>query len=498
MKMGLLGFVRLLVLSICLLDAEVHCLKTEKGHVQAGQATVAVQKANETYKEWNGTSYHPVDRRSVGSQNAPPKQVSHSKFGQAGQRAAVNKPPVRKLTQPRSALGAERVRGLISVWRDETALGKEKEKPHIRARSPPRKIVRPQVQQKKPNEAVKKGPVSGSLSPPRKIVRPQVQQKRPTEAVKKGPVSGSLSPPRKIVRPQVQQKRPTEAVKKGPVSGSLSPPRKIVRPQVQQKKPTEAVKKGPVSGSLSPPRKIVRPQVQQKKPTEAVKKGPVSGSLSPPRKIVRPQVQQKKPTEAVKKGPVSGSLVVKDGKRKSNASQSPRGYVSVELSRGKGYAYVRHIKPGSDTRQQMAERTSSDRHFNLESEYSPRKQSGSWRLFHPHRAQKQGKFSPFQRLSGEHPRNDEYLSSNTFGETTVLSELNYTSVPLSPGDSSTISTAHLPTEGQIVGFEHQASTWEYQTLALPSQGPSLQATEKVSIAEVQQKLKLPLGTKAAD
>lgn len=353
------------------------------GHVQAGQATVAVQKANETYNEWNGTSYHPVDdRRSVGSQNAPPKQVSHSKFGQAGQRAAVNKPPVRKLAQPRSALGAERVGGLISVWRDDTALGKGKEKPHIRARSPPRKIVRPQVQQKKPNEAVKKGPVSGSLSPPRKIVRPQVQQKRPTEAVKKGPVSG-------------------------------------------------------------------------------------------------------------------GSLVVKDGKRKSNASQSPRGYVSVELSRGKGYAYVRHIKPGSDTRQQMAERTSSDRHFNLESEYSPRKQSGSWHLFHPHRAQKQGKFSPFQRLSGEPPRN-EYLSSNTFGETTVLSELNYTSVPLSPGDSSTISTAHLPTEGQIVGFEHQASTWEYQTLALPSQGPRLQATEKVSIAQVQQKLKLPLGTKAAD
>lgn len=304
------------------------------GHDQAGRATVAVQTANETYKEWNGTSYHPAhDRRSVGSQNGPPK-VSHSKFGQAGQHAAVNKPPLRKLAQPRSAPRAERVEGLISVWRDEIALGKGKKKPHFHLQSPPRKIVHPPVQQKKPNEAVMKGPVSG--------------------------------------------------------------------------------------GRLSPPRKIVRPQVQQKKSNEAVKKRPVFG----------------------------GSLVVKDGKRMSSASQSPRGYVSVELSRGKGYAYVRHIKPGFDTRQQIAERTSSDRHFNLES--SSRKQSGSWRLFHPHRAQRQGKFRPFKRLSGDHPQN-EYLSSTTFGGTTVLSELNSTSVPLSPGDSSTISTAHLPTEGQIVG-----------------------------------------------
>lgn len=303
------------------------------GHVQADQATVAVQTAKETYKEWNGTSYHPAhDHRSVDSQNAPPKQVSYSKFGQAGQRAAVNKPPVRKLAQPRSAPPAGRVEGLISVWRDESALGKGKKKPHIHAQTPTRKIVHPRVQQKKPNEAVKKGPFSG------------------------------------------------------------------------------------------------------------------------------------------------GSLV-KVGKRMSNASQSPRRYVSVELSRGKGYAYVRHFKPGFDIRPQMAERTSSDRLFNLESKYSPRKQSGSWHLFHPHRAQRRGKFRPFQRLSGDHPRNDEYLS---FG-TTVRSELNYTSVPWFPGDSSTISTAHLPTEGQIVGFEQQASTWEYQTFDLPSEGPSLQTTEKVSI-----------------
>lgn len=313
---------------------------------------MAVQKANETYKEWNGTSYHPAhDRRSVGSQNAPPKQVSHSKFGQAGQHAAENKPLVRKLFQPRSAPRAGRVEGLISVWRAETASGKGKKKPNIHARGPSRKIIRPQVQQKKPNEAVKKGPAPG------------------------------------------------------------------------------------------------------------------------------------------------GSLVVNVGKTVSKASQRPRGYVNVELSRGKGYAYVRHIKPGFDTRQQIAERTSGDRHFNLESAYSPRKQSGSWRLFQPHRAQRLGKFRPFQTLSADHRRKDEYLSSSTIGKTTVFSELNYTSVPLSPGASSTISTALLPTKGQIEGFAHQASTWEYQTLDLPSERPSLQTTGK-SKHRLQQKLKLPLGTKA--
>lgn len=328
------------------------------GYVQAGRATVAVQKPNETYKEWSGTSYPAAhESKAAGYQNTPQKQVSHFKFGQGGQRAAVNEP--RKLAHTRSDPQTGSLRDVFSVPREETKFGKGNKKPHIHAQSPSWKIVPPHVQPKKPREDVKKEHVSGE------------------------------------------------------------------------------------------------------------------------------------------------SLVGNVDEHMSNGSWSPKGYIKVELPRERGYTFVRHIKPDSDKRRQMSgvsERASSDRCFNLDCEYSSRKhQRSRWRLFHPHRAQSQGKFRPFQRLLGDYPRHNEYLSSNTSVETTGLSTLNSTSVTLSPGDLGTISTAPLLTEGHTVGFE-QNTTEVQQNLDLPTEEPNLQTTENVTVyswspAEVGSPLR---GTEAAD
>lgn len=212
-------------------------------------------------------------------------------------------------------------------------------------------------------------------------------------------------------------------------------------------------------------------------------KKPDIHAQSPSWKNVPPYVQPKKPREDVKKEHVSGeSLVGNVDEHMSNGSWSR--YVKVEQPRERGYTFVRHIKPDSDKRRQMfgvSERASSDRCFSLDCEYSSRKhQPSSWRLFHPHRAQSQWKFRPFQKLLGDYPRRNDYSSSNTSAEMTVLSTLNSTSVTLSPGNLSTISTAPLLTQGHTVGFEHN-TTEVPQNLDLSSEEPNLQTTEKVTV-----------------
>lgn len=234
----------------------------------------------------------------------------------------------------------------------------------------------------------------------------------------------------------------------------------------------------PQPGSLRDVFSVLREETQFGKGN----KKPHIHAQSPSWKNVPQHVQPKKPREDVKKEHVSGEgLVGNVDEHMSNGSWSPKGYIKAELPRERGYTFVRRIKPDSDKRRQMSgvsERASSDRYFHLNCKYSSRKrQPSSWR--HPHRAHSQGKFRPFQRLLEDYNRHNEYLSSNTSVEATVLPTLNSTSVTLFPGDLSTISTAPLLTESHTVGFE-QNTTEVQQNWDLSSEEPNLQTTEKVN------------------
>lgn len=159
---------------------------------------------------------------------------------------------------------------------------------------------------------------------------------------------------------------------------------------------------------------------------------------------------------------------------------SPRGSSSDVTSGARGYAHVRHLKPGF-------EKTRYDTGLAVPAG----KQPSGWHPPQQDRAQTpvQGKFKPFQRVSNEllvHNHSDNE-SASTSTETTVPPGLSSTAstvsgVPLVNEDMSTVSVSTMQTEGHDEELEPQVTIGESRTESSTAAGPSLEEKEPLTVS----------------
>ncbi|XP_040896419.1 uncharacterized protein LOC121183413 isoform X2 [Toxotes jaculatrix] len=225
-----------------------------------------------------------------------------------------------------------------------------------------------------------------------------------------------------------------------------------------------------------------------------------------------------KRTDSMVKGHSPGrNLAGKVNRQMPYPVWSPRAYDSDVMSEAKGYAHVRHLKPGFDkTRPQcslacrkfletcfpyvnqnqgsyshdltelgcgLGVQTSSERKLNHN--YKPGNQPSSWHRLPPDRAHipVQGKFKPFQRLPTNNNLSAHTNSSDnktaptqTFAGSTLPPSLNSTgmnstTVPSVPGDLSTKPPSSMQTRDQA--DLSQASKPEGQSGGAAEDRPSL-------------------------
>ncbi|XP_051235452.1 uncharacterized protein LOC127351690 [Dicentrarchus labrax] len=226
-------------------------------------------------------------------------------------------------------------------------------------------------------------------------------------------------------------------------------------------------------------------------------------------KVLKPI--DKKMESIVKGHSPGGNSAGKVDTRMSYPIWSPRVYSSDGMSQARGYAHVRHLKPGCDkTRPQASSAASmkfwgtdftsakqnqgsssrhstgsfghgvlalNERRLNL-NHNSRGREPGSWHSSPSDRAQipVQGKFKPFQRL----PMNDLPAQTNSSDsetaptQTTLPPSLNCTGITTSVNGTFSTKTA-LPTqtEGQDPELVPQASNPEDQTESSAEVGTSL-------------------------
>lgn len=198
-------------------------------------------------------------------------------------------------------------------------------------------------------------------------------------------------------------------------------------------------------------------------------------------------------TDTVSPGSTSAEKV---DTRMSYPTWSPRGYSSDVTSEARGYAHVRHLKPGFDkTRHDsgLVVPASSERRPNLN--YNSRgKQPGSWHPLQQDRAQTlvQGKFKPFQRVSNDelpvHNRSEgETAPTQPSTETTIPPSLNSTGiassvVPSVNEELSTESASLMQTEGLDAELVPQASNREGQSESSAEVGPSSEQNEPLTVS----------------
>lgn len=187
--------------------------------------------------------------------------------------------------------------------------------------------------------------------------------------------------------------------------------------------------------------------------------------------------------DAIVTGPSPGRKSVgKVATHASYPSWSPRGFSSDVVIETRGYAHVRHLKPGFDKTWLPAGSVlpaSSDRQLNL-NHHGRGKQPGIWHPPKPDGAHTsvQGKFKPFQRVSTHelpaHNHSDgKTAPTQTSDQTTLPPSLNSTDIALSvvpslAGELSTESVLTTMTEGKD---EPQASTHDGQSESLEDVGP---------------------------
>lgn len=165
----------------------------------------------------------------------------------------------------------------------------------------------------------------------------------------------------------------------------------------------------------------------------------------------------------------------------SGQTWSPRGYSSDVASEARGYAHVRHLKPGFDkTRHDSALAVPAG------------KQPGGWHPLQQDRAQTpvQGKFKPFQRVSDDdlpvHNHSDnESASTQASTETTVPPGLGSTvntmsGVPLFNEELSTTSVSTMQTEGHDEELVPQVTNSESRSES--SAGPSLEEKDPLTVS----------------
>lgn len=175
---------------------------------------------------------------------------------------------------------------------------------------------------------------------------------------------------------------------------------------------------------------------------------------------------------------------------------SPRGYSSDVMSEARGYAHVRHLKPGFGKTLHdsgLVVPASSERRLNIN--YNSRgKQPGRWHPLQQDRAQTlvQGKFKPFQRVSNDelpvHNRSEgETAPTQTSTETTIPPSLNSTgitssAVPSVSEELSTESASLMQTEGLDAELVPQASNQEGQSESSAEVGPSSEQNEPLTVS----------------
>ncbi|XP_023262680.1 uncharacterized protein LOC111655480 [Seriola lalandi dorsalis] len=190
-------------------------------------------------------------------------------------------------------------------------------------------------------------------------------------------------------------------------------------------------------------------------------------------KVLQPT---EKTTDSIMKGHSPGSNSA--GKVKTQRpylAWRPRAYSSDVLPEPRGYAHVRHLKPGFEKTQPQAS-SAAGRKF-LETGFpSVNHNNNNVRGGPSDRTQipVQGKFKPFQRLptnydlsAHAHSSDDETALNLTTAGTTLLPSLNSTGitstvVPLVSGETSTNSSSPMQTEGKDATLS-QASNLEVQS-----------------------------------
>lgn len=190
-----------------------------------------------------------------------------------------------------------------------------------------------------------------------------------------------------------------------------------------------------------------------------------------------------KPTEQKMDTVSPGSNSAEKGDTHMSAQTwSPRGYSSDVTSEARGYAHVRHLKPGFDkTRQDSGPAVPAG------------KQPNGWHPLQQDRAQTpvQGKFKPFQRVSNELPvhnhSDNESVSTQASTETTVPPGLSSTAntmsgVPLVNDELSTVSVSTMQTEGHDEKLVPQVTNGESQSESSTAAGPSLEEKEPLSVS----------------
>lgn len=207
-----------------------------------------------------------------------------------------------------------------------------------------------------------------------------------------------------------------------------------------------------------------------------------------------------KKTDAIRKGHSPGRKSAgKVAPHMSYPPWSPRGYSGDVMSEARGYAHVRHLKPGFDKTWHQAGfvvPASSERQLDP---HGRGKQPGIWHPPQPDGAQTpvQGKFKPFQRVSTDelpaHNHSDSKTAPTpTSNQTTLPPSLNSTGiassvVPSAAGELSTESASPMTADGQDEVLEPQASTPEGQSERSGEVGPFSEQNKpfKVSPPELQ-------------
>ncbi|XP_027137368.1 uncharacterized protein LOC113746334 [Larimichthys crocea] len=184
----------------------------------------------------------------------------------------------------------------------------------------------------------------------------------------------------------------------------------------------------------------------------------------------------------------------------SHPTWSPRVYSGDVTPGARGYAHVRHVKPGFDkTRPQLSsaasgkfletghgDPASSERQINVN--HNSRGSQTSSGHPSPNKAQIpiQGKFKPFQRL----PTNDTHTHSSegepaptqTSAGANLTASLNSSVIPSVSEESSNKSASPMQTEGQDAELLLQASNQEDQSEHLAEVGTSLEQNKTVTVA----------------
>lgn len=190
-----------------------------------------------------------------------------------------------------------------------------------------------------------------------------------------------------------------------------------------------------------------------------------------------------KPTEQKMDTVSLGSSSAEKGDTYMSAQTwSPRGFSSDVKSEARGYAHVRHLKPGFD-------KTRHDSGLAVPAG----KQRDGWHPLQQDRAQTpvQGKFKPFQRVSNELPvhnhSDNESASTQASTETTVPPGLSSTAntvseVPLVDEELSTTSVSTMQTESHDEELEPQVTNGESQSESSTAAGPSLEEEEPLTVS----------------